>query len=149
LTPDTWAGDPSYAPPEVQYSYFEAEWWKRRISADLFMLGGLLSLIFTKTTSIATLLHALPLQFWPSNWGGTFEEVLPYLINAFNVTADEFAAILPPKLRDDLMPLYLHLCHPDPSKRVFSGVQMNRNALERYLSKFDQLAFRAQIGRYD
>jgi serine/threonine protein kinase len=144
-----WAGDPNYAPPEVQYSYFEPEWWKRRISADLYMLGGLLSFVFTKTTSIATLFHALPVQFWPSNWGGTFEEVLPYLINAFEVAADEFSAILPSKLRGDLMPLYLLLCHPNPNKRVLPDVQMNRNALERYLSKFDQLASRARIGGYD
>jgi serine/threonine protein kinase len=145
----SWAGDPNYAPPEVQYSYLEAEWWNRRISADLYMLGGLLSFIFTKTTSIATLFHALPIQFWPSNWGGTFEEVLPYLINAFNAAADEFSAILPAKLRDDLMPLYLHLCHPDPSKRVFKDVRMNRNALEKYLSKLDLLATRAYVGGYE
>jgi serine/threonine protein kinase len=145
----SWAGDLNYAPPEVRYSYFDPEWWNRRISADLYMLGGLLSFIFTRTTSIATLFHALPIQFWPSNWGGTFEEVLPYLVNAFDVAADEFSAILPAKLRPDLMPVYLHLCHPDPNRRVFKDVRMNRNALEKYLSRFDLLATRAYIGGYE
>jgi serine/threonine protein kinase len=125
-----WAGDPNYAPPEVQYSYLEPEWWKRRIAADLYTLGGLLSFVFTQTTSIATLFHSLPLEFWPSNWGGSFEEVLPYLINAFHVTVDDFGNSLPVKLREDLLPVFEMLCHPDPCKRVFRDVAMNRNALE-------------------
>jgi hypothetical protein len=144
-----WAGDPNYAPPEVQYSYLEPEWWKRRIAADLYTLGGLLSFVFTQTTSIATLFHSLPLEFWPSNWGGSFEEVLPYLINAFHVTVDDFGNSLPVKLREDLLPVFEMLCHPDPCKRVFRDVAMNRNALEKYLSKLDLLAFRAETGGYD
>lgn len=144
-----WAGDPNYAPPEVQYSYFEPEWGKRRIAADLYTLGGLLSFMFTQSTSIATLYNALPLEFWPSNWGGSFEEVLPYLTNAFHATVEDFASTLPDKLRDDLVPVFKLLCHPDPSKRAFPDVAMNRNALEKYLSKFDLLAFRAETGRYD
>ena len=144
-----WAGDPNYAPPEVQYSYFEPEWWKRRIAADLYTLGGLLSFMFTQSTSIATLFNALPLEFWPSNWGGSFEAVLPYLTNAFHATIEDFANTLPDKLRADLVPVFKLLCQPDPSKRVFPDVTMNRNALEKYLSKFDLLAARAEAGRYD
>ena len=144
-----WAGDPVYAPPEVQYSYFEPEWWKRRIAADLYTLGGLLSFMFTQTTSIATLFNSLPLQFWPSNWGGSFEEVLPYLLNSFHKTADDFANSLPVKLRDDLVPVFELLCHPDPNKRVAADVAMNKNALEKHLSRFDLLASRGEAGRYD
>jgi serine/threonine protein kinase len=144
-----WAGDPNYAPPEVQYSYYEPEWWKRRIAADLYTLGGLLSFMFIHSTSIATLFNALPLEFWSPNWGGSFEEVLPYLVNAFHTTVEDFKSALPEELRADLVPVFQLLCHPDPSKRVFRDVAMNRNALEKYLSKFDLLASRAEAGKYN
>jgi len=112
------------------------------------MVGGLVSFVFSQTTSIATLLHELPLQFWPGNWGGNFEGVLPYLLNAFSTTVDNFGEILPSKLRDDLVPAFWQLCHPDPRKRGFPGVAMNKTALEKYLSKFDLIASRAEAGRY-
>ncbi len=79
---DRWAGDPNYAPPEILYSYIDPDWGKRRLAGDLYMLGSLVAFIFTQTTSLATLFHALPIQFWPANWGGTYEEVLPYVQNA-------------------------------------------------------------------
>lgn len=143
-----WAGDRNYAPPEVLYSFVDPDWAKRRIACDLYMLGGLLSFLFTQTTSIATLLHSLPLQFWPGNWAGTYDDVLPYLSNAFSVSIGGFAEALPTKLRQDLVPVFDQLCHPDPRKRGFPGVAMNRNALEKYLSKFDLIAARAAAGRY-
>jgi eukaryotic-like serine/threonine-protein kinase len=145
---ENWAGDPNYAPPEILYSYIEPEWAKRRIAGDLYMLGGLVSFVFSQTTSIATLLHELPLQFWPGNWSGSFEDVLPYLLNAFSSTVDKFREIVTSKLHDDLIPVFWQLCHPDPQKRGLPGVAMNKTALEKYLSKFDLMASRAEAGRY-
>ena len=146
---ELWAGDVNYAPPEILYSYIQPEWGKRRIASDLYMLGGLVSFIFSQTTSIATLLRGLPLQFYPGNWGGTFDEVLPYLVNAFSGTVDDFAEALPTKLRNDLVPIFRQLCHPDPRKRGFPDVPMNRNALEKYLTRFDLMASRAKAGWYE
>jgi serine/threonine protein kinase len=145
---DLWAGDYNYAPPEVHYSFIEPEWAKRRIASDLYMLGGLVSFVFSKTTSIASLLSALPVEFWPSNWGSSFDDVLPYLLNAFAETVDQFAQTIPAKIHNDLLPVFRQLNHPDPRQRGFPGVRMNRNALERYLSKLDLMAYRAKAGRY-
>jgi len=146
---DRWAGDRSYAPPEILYSYLDPDWSRRRIAADLYMLGGLMSFIFLQTTSIATLLQALPIHFWPGNWGQSYEDVKPYLINAFSLNAASFEAQLPPKLRVDLVPVYEMLCNPDPLKRIPSGVPINKNSLERILSKLDLIASRAEAGRYN
>jgi serine/threonine protein kinase len=145
----TWAGDPKYAPPEVMYSFIDPDWSKRRIAADLYMLGGLVSFIFARTTSIAALLHALPTQFWPGNWDESFEDVLPYLQNAFSINIDAFAESVPIQLQNDILPIFRQLCNPDPRKRGFSGVPINRNVLERYLSSFDLMASRARSGRYE
>ncbi len=113
------------------------------------MLGGLVAFIFTQTTSLATLFHALPIQFWPANWGGTYEDVLPYLQNAFATSTEQFSGALPEKLRADLVPVFEQLCNPDPHKRGIPGVLMNKNALERFLSKFDLMAARAEAGKYN
>jgi serine/threonine protein kinase len=144
-----WAGDHSYAPPEILYSYIDPDWSRRRIAADLYMLGGLMSFIFLQTTSIATLLQAMPIPCWPGNWSLSYEEVLPYLLNSFAENAAAFEMQLPEKLRPDLMPVYEMLCNPDPAKRVPRGVSMNKNALEKTLSRLDLLASRAEAGRYD
>jgi serine/threonine protein kinase len=144
-----WAGDPNYAPPEILYSHIDPDWGKRRLAADLYMLGSLVSFIFTQTTSLATLLHALPLQFWPANWGGIYEDVLPYVQNAFATSSEQFSGAIPEKLRIDLVPVFEQLSNPDPGKRGSPGVLMNKNALERFLSKFDMMAARAEAGKYN
>jgi serine/threonine protein kinase len=99
---ELFAGDPNYAPPEILYAHIDPDWARRRIAGDLYMLGGLVSFIFCQTTSIASLLSALPVGFWPGNWGGTFEDVLPYLINSFAQSVELFARDIPAKLRGRL-----------------------------------------------
>ena len=146
---DMWAGDPNYAPPEILYSFIDPDWGKRRIAGDLYMLGSLIAFIFTQTTSLATLFHALPIQFWPANWGGSYEDVLPYIQNAFATSSAQFSKSLPEKLRTDLVPVFEQLCNPDPRKRGVPGVLMNKNALERILSKLDLMAARAEAGKYN
>jgi eukaryotic-like serine/threonine-protein kinase len=146
---DAWAGDGSYAPPEIMYGHLDPDWSRRRIAADLYMLGGLISFIFVQTTSVASLLQNLQLPFWPGNWGKSFSEVLPYLANAFSEASRLFEEQIPEKLRPDLMPVYEMLCNPDPSKRVPRNVSMNKNALEKILSRLDLLAARAEAGRYN
>jgi serine/threonine protein kinase len=117
----SWAGDPNYTPPEILYSFLDPDWGKRRLAADLYMLGSLIAFIFTQTTSLATLFRALPIQFWPANWAGTYEEVLPYIQNSFATSAEQFAGAIPKKLRSDLVPVFEQLCNPDPRKRGISG----------------------------
>jgi serine/threonine protein kinase len=144
-----WAGDYSYAPPEIHYSYLDPDWDRRRIGADLYLLGGLLSFIFSSTTSLATLFHFLPLEFHPGNWDGSYDEVLPYIRHAFTNASELFEASLPEKLAAELMPIYRQLCEPDPRRRGAPNTSLNRNALEKFVTRFDLLAAKAKAGRYD
>ena len=143
-----WAGDWSYAPPEIVYSQLDPDWGARRIASDLYLLGSMISFVFSSTTSIASLLHFTPLPFQPGNWGGSYRDVLPYLSHAFSQAASQFELVLPPKLAPDLMQVYLQLCEPDPSRRGSAGVPMNRIALDRFVTRLDLLAFRAECGKY-
>lgn len=145
---DAWAGDPNYAPPEVYYSFIESDWHKRRIAYDLYMLGSLISFMFTRVSAGASLLHELQLPFWPQNWNGAFDEVLPYLVGAFAQTAAVFREQLPPSLASDLIPVYEQLCNPDPRKRGIPGAPLNKVSLEKYVTRFDVMAVKAQLGRY-
>jgi eukaryotic-like serine/threonine-protein kinase len=143
-----WPGDPNYKPPEVLYSFMDTDWHKRRIAYDLYMLGSLMSFMLIRTTANAALLQALNNPFWPQHWLGTFDEVLPYLNHAFAAATGDFKAQLHPQLAEDLLPTYTYLCQPDPRKRGYPGQQLNSVALERFISKFDALARRADTGRY-
>ena len=143
-----WAGDPNYAPPEVYYSYIDPDWHKRRIAYDLYLLGSLVSFMFTRTTGSATLFQALPNPFWPSVWGGDFEMVLPYLRHSFQIACSSFSSQLPPTLATDLASVYAQLCEPDPRKRGYPGQILSKISLERYITKFDVMARKAEIGHY-
>lgn len=143
-----WAGDPKYAPPEVSYGFIQSDWHQRRIGYDLYLLGSVACFLFTRTTANSILLKNLADQFWPGNWAGTFDDVLPYLDHAFAETSRIFASQLPITLAGELMPIYQQLCNPDPRKRGYPGQKHNQVSLERYISIFDRLARAAEIGRY-
>ena len=143
-----WAGDPKYAPPEVHYGFILPDWHQRRIAYDLYLLGSLISFIFVRTTASASFFQSLANPFWPAHWTGNFEDVLPYLQHAFAATANSFSKQLPAVLSQDLIPVYMQLCEPDPRKRGYPGHPLNKGALERYITKFDVMARKADIGRY-
>lgn len=107
-----------------------------------------MSFMLVRTTANASLLQALDNRFWPQHWSGTFEDVLPYLNHAFAFTARDLEAQLPQALAQDILPIYNQLCEPDPRKRGFPGQLLNKIALERYITKFDVIARKADIGRY-
>jgi eukaryotic-like serine/threonine-protein kinase len=146
---ENWPGDPAYAPPEFQYGQIDTDWNRRRIGADLYLLGSMVVFLFTQTTCNSMLLSALPLEFWPDNWNGTYAEVLPYLQHAYAIALQEFEAqIKSDALRDDLTPILQQLCEPNPSRRGDTSRPINRIALERFVSRFDLLARRAEAGKY-
>lgn len=146
---DSWPGDPAYAPPEFQYGHIEADWNRRRIGADLYLLGSMVIFLFTQTTCNSLLLNTLPIEFWPDNWNRSYIEVLPYIQHAYGTVLEDFASqITSQRLRDDLIPILRQLCEPDPQRRGDTSRPMNRLALERFVSRFDLLARRAEAGRY-
>jgi len=146
---ENWPGDPNYAPPEFHYGHVEADWNRRRIGADLYLLGSMVVFLFTQTTSISMLLNALPVEFWPANWNGTYTGVLPYVQHAHGLFLQDFGSqIENDTLRGELLPVLQQLCEPDPARRGDTSRPINKLALERYVSRFDLLASRAEAGRY-
>ena len=143
-----WAGDITYAPPEILYSQIDVDWNNRRIATDLYLLGSMVSFIFTNTTAFAALRQNLALEHDPSNWGASYQEVLPYVRTAFNLAATAFEQELPKSLARDLVPIYLQLCEPDPLRRGPPGQAINKVSLMRFVSRFDTLACKAAAGKY-
>jgi serine/threonine protein kinase len=142
------AGDPAYAPPELACwanpGAIPPDPKMRRFGCDLYHLGSMVVFLFCRVHMNALLCANLPDPHLPGNWGGSYQEVLPYLQAAFHVALDRFVDQLPDFLRPDLRQIVTQLCEPDPTRR---GHPMNRNgnqfALERYVSQFDLLAYRA------
>lgn len=80
---------------------------------------------------------------------GSFDEVLPYLQNAFASNCQEFSNNMSQALAEDLLPMYRYLCDPDPRRRGYPGQKMNKISLERFVTRFDVMARKAVIGKYE
>ncbi len=152
----TYAGDPTYAPPELRYGYTDPDWNKRRLGCDAYLLGSMVVFFFTGV-GMTSLIEAelQPGHSWRV-WGGTYQEVLPYVRTAFTNVVIKFENEIISQydnsvLRDDLSEVVKQLCEPDPNLRGDPKnilIQANQFSLERYLSKFDYLARRAEMGLF-
>jgi len=143
------AGDPSYAPAELLYGYLDSDWKTRRIGCDLYLLGSMVVFFFTGFSATSLLMSELHESLRWQNWGGSFEEALPYLRDAFGRVGDSFSRqIDDDKLREELNAIVRQLCEPDPKRRgippTIRGIS-SPYSLERYISKFDLLARRAEL----
>lgn len=148
------AGDPTYAPPDLAYGFVNPEWSQWRLGCDVYHLGSMIVFFFTGVGMTPLIMKYLDPAFHPmifgGGWTGTFEAVLPYLRNAFDQAVLEFSSqIKNAKLRDKLVVLVRQMCDPDtrlrghPKHRASTG---NSFSLERYITDFDLLARRAEIG---
>lgn len=143
------AGDPSYAPPELLYQYLDPDWTRRRCGCDAYLLGSMVVFFFTGVGATALLRKELhPAHAW-DRWTADFDSVLPYVRDAFGRVVAFVRQQLPAALTDDIVPIVKELCEPDVRLR---GHPMNRSArgnqfsLERYISRFDLLARRSELG---
>jgi eukaryotic-like serine/threonine-protein kinase len=144
------AGDLSYAPPEQLYSYVPADWKKRRFGCDLYLLGSMTFFFFTGLGTSSLLMKELHEAHRWKNWGGSFNEVLPYLREAFGRVVNLFSVqVDDDKLVGDLRMIVSQLCDPDPDHRGLPpsvrGIG-SPYSLERYVARFDLLSRRAEIG---
>lgn len=148
------ASDPSYLTPEYLYGQVETDWVYKSQASDLYQLGNLVFFLFTQSnfnTWLFFSLDNLNTNYRPEKWGGTFNQVLPYLENAYDwVISDFFIPYIEDeseKLKSDLEIILRQLCHPDPTKR---GNPKNISSIgssfsvERYISRFNQLATLAE-----
>lgn len=147
------AGDRTYAPPELLYGHAPMDWAARRLACDLYLFGSIVTYFFAGVSMTHMLMQRLGTSHRPGEWGGTYEEVIPFVNHAFQKIIREFRDGR--ESRDgivvdcakDVFDAVQHLCDPDPERRrhpknPVSGV--GRYSLERYISLFDRLAKRAE-----
>ncbi len=142
------AGDLSYAPPELLYGYVPNEWNDRRFGCDAYLLGSMAVFFFSGvgiTSLIRLELHEN--QRW-NLWVGSFEEVLPFVQGAFGraIQSLKDSQSWPD---EELTEIVQQLCEPDPTKRGHPQNRISRGnpySLERYISRLDVVARRAELG---
>jgi serine/threonine protein kinase len=144
-------GDPAYAPPELLYRHISPEWNARRYGCDAYLLGSMVTFFFARVSMTGLLLDHLDKQFWPQrfngSWSGDYTSVLPYVQDAFVKALAAFESVAPLPFRSDLSAIVRQLCEPDlshrghPKSRIPKG---NPYSLERFVSRFDNLATRAE-----
>lgn len=141
-------GDFNYAPPEIMYGYFERDWHKRVFATDCYLLGSMIVFYFTGISMSALLLQYIPPNFRWDKWRGPFEQIKPYIIDAFSQALSEFERSIENNyFKKELRWLVEKLCYPFPEQRGhpknISSIG-NSYDLERFISKFDVLHKRAR-----
>ncbi len=143
------AGAHNYAPFEQSYSYLSADWIERRLSTDVFHLGCLVVFSFTNICLPEYVLSKLAEPYRPSNWGDSYELVIVHIQAAIAEALAELSSDFPERFRTELTDIVRDLCHPDPTKRGRTGVELKISTgqlwLERYVSRFDILEKKARI----
>lgn len=135
-------GDLRYVPIELLYGYFSSEWDIRRFAADLYMMGGLLTYLITGSNFLSLMCQKIPTQHSHKNRGCTYAGALPYIYNAYFDTLREIEAILPVKIKKELIEIIAELSHPEPEVRGNPrGLRIvhRQFSLERYISVIDRL----------
>lgn len=140
------AGDLSYAPPELFYGYVDPEWNNRRFGCDAYLMGSMALYFYLGVGATVFLFNELPEDFASHKWKGSFDEVLPYLHDAFQRVLEKYRSALPISVQDELIEIVSQLCTPDPRLRGHPKNRHNQHSMERYISKLNLLARKAELG---
>lgn len=141
-------GDTSYAPPEIHYGYIKTDFQERRFTSDAYLLGSMIGFLFSTAGALTATLMNMPDEYSPTQWTGTYEDVLPYLVSAHTKSTEELKKYLPNGFSDELADIYFNLCHPDPFKRgnPKTRAQAGRPlGLNVYLSRFNHIETKLRI----
>lgn len=142
---DVHCGDFTYAPIELLYRYSSPNWETRRLGADLFMAGGIITYLFTDLNFLWLLGANLPDIYKPMNFGGSFEDVKPHLMKAYYKAIDDIKDRIPAAIKISLIEIIEQLTHPVPEMRGIPGgtkfsSSLPQYSLGRYISIMDRLA---------
>lgn len=136
-------GDWNYAPPEYFYQYIPSEHQDRRIGSDAFLLGSMMSFLYTGFGALnLTKCHLKP-EYWYDQWTGNYIDVLPFLIDAHSqATEAVHQSLAQNKFQDELSDIYFQLCHPDPTLRGSPKTRAIGKlvGLDRYVTQFDRFS---------
>jgi serine/threonine protein kinase len=138
-------GDKSYSAPELLYGHTLSDWKRRRFGADLYLLGSMIVFIFTRASMTSLIQRELEHYHHWKIWRGSYEQVLPFVRDAFGRALLKVKDVMPPEIRTELMAMIRQLCDPDPDLR---GHPSNRGVpyeLERYLNELNILARKAEL----
>ena len=145
------AGARAYAAPESLYKGAILTEDERRYGADFYLLGSMVVFMFTGFRTTACLISCLSPAHVPKNWGGTYEQVLPYLEHGFAQVLQMLRISIPnDDLWNEILPIVRQMCDPDISRR---GDSLHKNALgsrfqlQRFISKVYALHVRAKLGK--
>jgi len=153
------AGDRNYYPFELLYGeYSSTSWERRRLGADLFMMGCVLAYLMCDASFLVLTFERLDKQFWPARWGGEYKAVVPHLQAAIEDVLREIEDSLPADVGPVISALIYQLCNPDPRARGWPhqcdhgkwthapdvGPVLAQYDLSRTISRFDFLATRAK-----
>lgn len=141
------AGDKTYAPPEQLYTNLHSDFVVRRIGCDLYLLGNLAAFLFSGVNITSAMLSRLDPSFHPSQWAGTYDQVLPHLQKAFAEVLADLNNNIDPVVKSDIVTLVSELCNPDLAKRGHrKGIgTYSQYSLERYKSFTDLLLKRTTV----
>ena len=142
------AGDPTYAPPESLYGYVDPDSNARRMGCDGYLLGSMVLFFFMNVAATPAILAKMLPSHHPSRWHDAYALVLPFLRDAFDRVAIDFANSLRPDLRKELPTIFRQLCDPDPKLRGHPADRAsigNSYSLQRYEGKFSTLAGKAEF----
>jgi serine/threonine protein kinase len=141
------AGDFTYAPPEVLYGYMDPDVSRRRAAFDMYLLGSLVVFFFLRVGTTAAILTNIEPAL--ANWRtfrDTFDDAMPFIRDAFDIVLKGFLIEVPEKARDDMRRMVQELCEPDPRLRGDPSERgRSQYSLERYISRLDLLARRAEL----
>ena len=141
-------GDKTYAAPEFLYGVTLND-WEQKLAADMYQLGSLVLLFFTRVGMTSALLTRLDRRVSPQVWRGTYAEVLPFIQKAFSDVLAYTITQIPTSVRKPIFRIIAELCEPDPNRRGHPKNRLghqNRYGLERYVSQLDLLARGAEYG---
>lgn len=147
------AGDKNYSPPELLYGFTHPEFTARRFGCDMYMLGNLMAFMFAGVNMTASVLSRLDQQFHWQQWHSKYQEVLPYVQEAFTRVLEDLDTQVDPGLKADVIPMIRELCNPDLARRGHRrGIgRPDQYSLERYVSHLsylsDQFEMRLRIKR--
>ncbi len=145
-------GDYGYAPFEQIYSVSCPVNFECRQAADMYLLGNLIFFFFagcSATQAVQTKIRQNSITLSRTN----FYHDLPYLQSAFHEALVEFRKDVLPVAKgitDEIILLAKELCEPDPAKRGDMkniGRVTSQYNLERYISRFNVLARRMEVGK--
>ena len=141
------AGDKSYAPPELLYNEVASDWERRRLGCDLYLLGSMVVFLFTGVSINSVIFPHLSPAHRPGFWPQDYRTVLPFVRDAFGKAVSEISADIPSCIRSDIVLAIDRLCDPEPERRGhLDNLGINQFGLERFVSLFDRLAAKAELG---